>query len=230
MASWVCVISDILSVASISMADRKTNAENVLAILNGQLGWSFEAVCGVLGNMEAESYVNPGACESNRGIPRTGSIYYGGGIGLIQWTDLPAYTKENVHPLLWYADRVSGQWWDGTLQTNLINYADDYTITSCGTTQPRWGWISSAAHPLSFADYKAYTGTPEDAATYWLYNLERGDYGSEATRRVNARYWYNVLQGLTPDPPDPTPPTPPTPVPSRRGNNMPLWMMCRRPC
>ena len=229
MAEWVTRISDVGSVYRLSQSEMQNNAENVLAILNEQLGWSLNAVAGVLGNMQSESTINPGACEEPRGIPRTGSLYYGGGLGLIQWTDFPAYQQQFVHPLLWYANQVSGSWWDGTLQCNLVNLADDFSVTSCGTGQSRWGWLSSGTYPMSFSDFKVYTGTPEDAAVIWLYNLERGGYDTAEIRKSRARYWYDYLQGMSPEPPSPPPPTPPTPTPSKQSKGMPVWMMCRRP-
>lgn len=236
VADWILRISDIQSVETLTLAEQQTNAENILAVLNGQLGWSLAAVAGVLGNAVSESYVNPGACETGRGIPRAGSLYYGGGLGLFQLTDYRPYIKEAVHPLLWYADQVSGAWWDGTLQCNLIDYCDDPSITSCGMGQgPRWGWMSTSTYPDSFSSFRTYQGTPEDAASIWLYNFERpASYSTENERRSQARYWYDYLQGMSPVPPTPVPPSPdpqpPTPpAPSRDSVYMPLWMMCRRP-
>lgn len=232
MAEWITRISDVRSVYALTTEEQQNNAENCLAILNGQLGWSLAAVAGVLGNAVGESTINPGACEGGRGVPRAGSLYFGGGLGIVQWTDYRPYIQEAVHPLLWYANQVSGSWWDGTLQCNLMNYADDPSITDCGMGQgPRWGWSTvGSPYQQSFAEYKAYTGTPEDAASMWLYNFERpASYSSESLRRSQARYWYDYLQGMSPEPPDPPTPTPPTPTPSRQSKRMPVWMMCRRP-
>lgn len=232
MAEWVVRISDIASVYSLTQSEMQTNAENALAVLNGQLGWSLAAVAGALGNAQAESGLNPGTCEQGRGTPRSGSVYFGGGVGLIQWTDYPPYVQSAVHPLLWYARQVSGSWWDGTLQCQLMNYAADPSITSCGMGQgARWGWMDNGSGVyIDFDSYRAFNGTPEDAAKYWLYDLERpASYSTLGARQSYARYWYDYLQGMSPEPPDPPSPEPPTPTPSKQSKGMPVWMMCRRP-
>lgn len=226
MAEWVIRISDKLSVSDLSDSEMETNALNVAYNLT-QMGWTQSAIAGALGNIDKESSINPGACESNRGIPAPYSIYYGGGLGLIQWTDYPAYQKQRVHPLLWYADHVSGNWWDGNLQCDLMDKADDSSITSCGGSEGAlWGWMrpSSGAY-ITFSDYKSFTGTPEQAAEYWLYDLERpGDYSVLNERQVIARYWYDFLDGKMPERPD----VPDKPIVAS-SKKMPVWMMCSRP-
>lgn len=228
MAEWVTRVSDIYAQMMLNDSEKQNNALCVLANLF-DLGWSLEAICGTLGNIQIESYINPGACEGNRGIPTTGNLYYGGGLGLIQWTDYPAYSKRHVHPLLWYANQVNGNWYDGNLQCYLIDKADDSSITSCGEgVGPLWGWMRYLSYPyIPFSDYKVFTGSVDDATTYWYYCLERpSEYDTTLqTRKDYANYWYSYLQGE--DPPIPTPtPTPPV---YASGKKMPLWMMCRRP-
>lgn len=227
MAEWITRVSDRQSVWDLTDSEMEVNALNVMYWLRSY-GWTDAAIAGALGNIDKESSINPGACETGRGIPSNLSIYYGGGLGLIQWTDYPAYTKTYVHPLLWYADREGLDWWNGELQCELMNHADDASITSCGQgVGPLWGWMNDGSHAyISFTQYKQFIGTPEDAAMYWLYDLERpGDYSVLHERQVIARYWYDYIQGKTPVRPD----EPPQPiiVPDKKG--MPLWMMCSRP-
>lgn len=228
MAEWVTRVSDIMRIWDLTDSEMETNALNVSYVL-ADLGWSQSAIAGALGNIDKESSINPGACETNRGVPVNYSIYFGGGLGLIQWTDYPAYSKQHVHPLLWYADDVGADWWDGTMQCELMDKADDSTITSCGQgVGPLWGWMqpSSGAY-IPFSQYKVFTGTPEQAAEYWLYDLERpGDISSVLQeRQVIARYWYDFLDGKTPT--RPVVPTDPIVRESKQG--MPVWMMCSRP-
>ena len=48
-------------------------------------GWTLNAVCGMLGNMQAESAINPGRWQSDR----VGNM--SGGYGLVQWTPATKY-------------------------------------------------------------------------------------------------------------------------------------------
>ena len=60
-------------------------------------GWSINAICAMLGNMQSESGVNPGIWE--------GLTPFGGGYGLVQWTPYSKYKNwagtqwENNGPL-----------------------------------------------------------------------------------------------------------------------------------
>lgn len=229
MAEWVTRVSDILSQSTLTDTEKQNNALCAMAILNRELGWSLEAVAGALGNIQRESSLNAGACESGRGIPRSGSLYYGGGLGLIQWTDYPAYTKRYVHPLLWYADYVDGNWYDGSLQCRLLDKATDPVITDCGVGQgARWGWMQSSDYPsISFDAYRSFTGSVDDAATYFYHCMEMHSSYQDALdlRKSYANYWYSYLQGEDPDPPEPTP----TPPVYGSKTKMPVWMLCRRP-
>lgn len=228
MAEWVTRVSDVLSQSTLSDAEMRNNAECARTIMSNN-GWTLQAIAGALGNMQRESTLNAGACETNRGIPRGGSLYYGGGLGLIQWTDYPAYTRQYVHPLLWYANYVGGNWWDGTLQCNMLDYATDPTITDCGVGQgARWGWLDSPSYYSTDFDTYRYDDSlnVRECAAYWYFCMEmHSAYEDQLElRKAYAEYWYTYLSGEEPVPVDPTP-TPPI-YGSRKG--MPLWMMCRR--
>ena len=217
MADWITKISDTATGGTLNQQEMENNALAVREILGLTYGWSLAAIAGALGNMQAESTLNPGACEIGRGIPQNGQLLYGGGLGLIQWTDYPAYSATKPHPLLWYADHVGGRWYDGDLQCNLLLYADDPTITSCGLDEgPRWGWQTSSSYPsISFDNYKNFDGSADEAAVYWFYDMEwhyEIEDGTLAKRKENALNWYTFLGGQ--------------PVRKRKG--MPIWMMLRK--
>lgn len=137
--------------------------------------WTLNAVAGMLGNMQAESTINPGRWEN--GVP------YGGGYGLVQWTPYTNYSD-------W-----AGEGWEnnGTKQVSRIIYEWE------GNYQQ---WIATGRYPLSFKEFSASTLTPEYLASAFLYNYERpGDPGAtEAYRQAWARKWYKYLGGVTPTP------------------------------
>ena len=91
-------------------------------------GWTLNAVAGMLGNMQAESTINPGRWENG--------VEYGGGYGLVQWTP---YTN--------YSDWAGAGWQNnGTKQCERIIYEWN------GNYQQ---WISTGSYPLSFKAFSA---------------------------------------------------------------------------
>lgn len=226
LMAWNIVIAD--NGAWLPDEQQKQNALEIYGALYSR-GWSFLAVCGALGNMTHESGgLNPGACERGHGIPVEGSVKYGGGLGLIQWTDYPQpYTATYNHPLLWNANRMGQPWYSGNFQCELLNLATDDTAThpvpGMGST---WGWLTSSSYPsLGFNEYKGVTGrTPEEVAEIFFYCMESHGFndGTVPARQRYARFWYDYLLGGEPEPPvPPSPdpdPDPPIPVArDRRG-------------
>ena len=216
MSNFVTRVSDRASVYTLTQSEMENNATLIYNALSAK-GWSLAAIAGALGNMQSESTINSGACEGGRGVPSGSGDKYAGGLGFIQWTDYPPYTGTYPNPVLWYGIYVGSNWYDGAVQCDLLNEADNPTITSCGAGQgARWGWQTSASYPsISFSSYKAFTGTPEEAAEYFYFDMEWHypvEDGTLATRKQRARAWYDFLGGTTPQPPQPPdPPDPPTP-------------------
>ena len=75
MNNWVVKES-----APLNMTEMKINANIIREILMVNGDWTINAVCGVLGNLEAESTINPGRWEND--IVNN----YQAGFGLAQWT------------------------------------------------------------------------------------------------------------------------------------------------
>lgn len=171
------------------------NALMIYSILYN-LGWTLNAVCGVLGNFEAESGLNPWRWQNDIVLASTDSynidVSTAHGYGLPQFTPAGKYAHEPLAQVLTgfgvnYSD-VVGSGNDGTAQLNFINQYADYQST--GT------W------PQTYADFKNWSGTPEDAASIWLHNYERPlSYSTENDRRANARYWFDLLGGYIPPQP-----------------------------
>lgn len=186
-----------------------------------QQGWTLNAVCGLLGNIDAECNYNPWQWE--QGSPPASTdyteIHDGGGYGLVQWTPASKYVGDSVAMQSpYYAPNFSdigGNVNDGYAQLYAIqNQTGQYSATS--------------EYPLTYDDYRASTQTADYLASAWMYNYEvprmdtpPEDPGLEQRRRNAALFWYNVLQGVTPGP-GPTPP----PVQDRK---MPLMFYLRSP-
>ena len=67
----------------LSLAEMQNNAEIIQAYGLSE-GWSVNAICAILGNMQAESSINPGIWES--------LAPFQGGYGLVQWTPYTKYS------------------------------------------------------------------------------------------------------------------------------------------
>ena len=166
-----------------TQSQMEVNATYIYGALN-TAGWTLNAICGTLGNMQAESNINPGMWEGN-------DVGVGPGYGLVQWTPYTNYTN-------W----ATGQGLDPSeMDSNLSRIL--YEL------QNNLQWIPTTTYPMSFADFTISTQTPEYLASAFLKNYERAGVEVEAQRQANARAWYTFLSGVTPPGPGPGPgPTP----------------------
>lgn len=174
------------------------------------LGWTFNAVCGVLGNIEVESGYNAWRWQNDELVLSTETelIHSSAhGYGLFQFT-----------PSSKYIESVEAQWsedfgpffidligtsavseLDGVSQIEFVNGYADY--------------IPTQDYPMTYREFKDSMASPATLASVWLYNYERpgNPQGSIAIRQESANYWYNILSPY---------------FGKKRG--MPLWMMMRR--
>lgn len=152
---------------------------------------TLAATCGIIGNMFAESGMNPARWQSDN----VGN--WSGGLGLIQWTPATAMS-----------DYVTNAY-DGNQQCELIAME----LNNEPPVNGRWG---SGTYPVDVETFLATT-SPSDAAVIYLFNRERPQdpYATLAYRQDMADYAYQILTGSPPpDPgPQPDPPTPPGPGP-----------------
>ena len=173
---------------SMTQAEMAENVDEIYRQLYSVYHWSVNAICGVLGNMQQESYINP--AQTQGGYP-IGSMR--GGYGLCQWTPaskIKRWLQQNNHSL------YSGFW-----QLYFMNFesgGQEYYPTS--------------AYPLSYAEFKVSGQTVEYLTKAFLKNYERAGEEAISNRVQYAENWYRYLMGTDPPPePTPTPPVPPEP-------------------
>lgn len=147
------------------------NAVYIAAVLLSK-GWTLNAVAGVLGNMEAESTINPGLWEDRN----EGNL--SGGFGLVQWT-----------PATNLIDWAAGQGWE---PTDIDVQLERMEWERANGEQ----YYKKPAYPITFDEFVTSTETPEYLAAAFLYNYERPKVPNEAPRAANARYWFNYLADL----------------------------------
>ena len=176
----------------LTQGQMELNAEYIYKALTHE-GWSLSAICGMLGNMQYESSINPGRWQSDD-VGNTSLGY-----GLVQWTPATKYIN-------WVG---SGKDYS-TMDNNLarINYEVSNSIQ----------YIASTDYPIpsTFLEYKSSPLNPYYLACAFAWNYERSYvvlYGTEeekeALRQARggaANYWYEYLSGVDPGPgPGPSP-------------------------
>lgn len=155
---------------------KQDNALEIYQFFAGR-GYTINAIAGIMGNFEVESYVNPGQGEGGGG----------GGAGLPQYSNVAKTAYLN------WAGENGYEWYDGYAQ---IRFIDEQTV-NIGQ------WISTSRYPMTWTQFKQSTDTAGNLAMAYLYNWERGT-PMETQRRAGADKWYNYLSG---SPIPPTPPT-----------------------
>lgn len=173
-----------------------------------QKGWTAFAICGMLGNMQRESTINPGIWQDLDPYQSQQNGY-----GLVQWTPASNY-------LDWC--------FENQLESRLMNSnlaRIDYELAN------GLQWIETSKYPISFSEFTTSTLSPSVLAEVFLLNYERAGVSALSERQANANYWYEYLTGNTPDNPDEPdePDIPSTPTnKKRKGFNFVLFGKRRR--
>lgn len=196
------------------------NAEYFYTQLRG-FGYSKAAACGILGNMQTESGLSPGALESGTvgvlpnnaehlsDLDNTTMLAYadpnnpGYGTGLIQWD---SYTNQSPagNLIASFAIRYNWTWYDWELQ--LFRLEAEYILDPSGyggingTTYQYWYLAGQTTPSINWSAFKTFTGTPEDAADYFRLNRERSSDSPSGIqhRRDNARWFYDHFTAIPP--------------------------------
>lgn len=207
---WHYLITDRAGWTTQYSQEQEDNAQMIWNLLVGLYHWQEIAVAGVLGNMQVESYINPGQWEIGSNYSMTA------GMGLGQWT--PA-TKVSDFVGSTNRHRMA----DGTKQIELLidvpsQYTTDYLNSDGSSTYYNETGLPYLDTMQTYADETNISIT--DATKLWAICWERPRntyYTSSISDRIaHANYWYDKFHG------QPIPPTPPT---SRK---MPLYMYLRR--
>ena len=176
---------------SMTLQEKENNVLEFYGFFGGRGLYTLECICAMLGNIEAESKINPGDKEDNR--PPDEQV----GWGLVQWT--PA------NKIIFWTGIHGWEWHDGTAQCECL--AEDMEM-------PTGEWLDSYYYPeFSYTQEEFRSMTDIELATRcfcWQYlrPLKSAGDSSMPFRIQQANYWYQYLSG---QPVPPTPPTPPTP-------------------
>lgn len=152
----------------LSLSEMSNNGYEIYGYARSH-GWSYNAFCAILGNMQSESTINPGIWES--------LIPYGGGYGLVQWTP---YTK--------YSDWAGTGWEDnGPKELDRISYE--------ATNNIQWFYNSELGlnPPITFAEFLQSDLPIRTLANYWCWFYEHPADPNQPARGDQAEYWSTIF-------------------------------------
>lgn len=199
---------------NLTTEQRQTNAMHICYNLM-RYGFTLNAIAGMLGNFEAESYLNPNIVEiderQNRDrYPGLGNYGY----GLAQWTPwwgLEGSTvtqRENYHG---NGKPTYGQWaMDRGYTFNRVDggTGGEMYPQLLYLSEGQGGYNTSSYYNVTFEQYKNTTVDGAEAARIWYRNYERSRADSYGNRPTLGQKWYDFLYpifggGIPPEPPDP---------------------------
>lgn len=155
----------------LTTAEMQNNAAIIYDTFTAE-GWTPNAVCAMLGNMQLESTINPGRWENGAGP----------GFGLTQWT--PASKLQDYIR----ATFGSTEYDNGYYQMARIRYEVEH---------PGVQWLTTTAFPLTFPQFTKSTESLRYLVETFERNYERGTPLID-TRTRYAQYWWDYLTGRPP--------------------------------
>jgi hypothetical protein len=180
----------------------KNNAKCFYGYMNVKYGWTLNAVCGMLGNIQSESTINPNRWQGDTEYAEPVSSM---GFGLVQWTPWTNIVN-------WLKEK---NYW-GTVST--------YGNAECDKIQEEYEtggqWIETTAYPMTFEQFKNSTQTPSYLAMVFLMNYERPYDPDQPIRGTQAQAWYEYLKDWEPVIPGTAEKTK-----KKKRKHMPIWMM-----
>lgn len=175
-------------------ADKIINATIIASYLK-TVGYNMAALCGVIGNMEWESYLNPGQWQLGSTIEQWPPA--GVGFGLVQWTP---WTK--------FSDWAGSDW-----RTNYTKQLERLEFERANGLQ--WITLSSGQFAgITFNGFLDFEGSPALAARCWCEAYERGTWAAQ--RSTYAENWYTYFRAN---------PIPDWTPPGSLSANIPIWLL-----
>ena len=206
---------------------QKQNANCVKSYFTGE-GWTLESVCGMLGNMQYNSGINPAFimnyhrnelpdnAEDLTLLPNYLMQFFFGdyyqdpntdeyGLGLCQWSTTTIRNYLQQAYCVAYGVVNHYNWYDGWGQCKRIN--SERASDMQGTSR-FFQVVDVDGIRFSFYNYATVNTSPETLAQAWAEGYDQ-DTTDMDYRKQNARYWFNYFTG--PDAPEPIPEPAPEP-------------------
>ena len=148
-------------------------------------GWSINAIAGMLGNMQAESTINPGRWQSDD-VNNTSMGY-----GLVQWTPATKYID--------WCNETAGE--TGPVDPSLMDLNIQRILYEL---ENNLQWIATSSYNFTFEEFSKSDLAVSDLAKAFLLNYERPADQSESVQNYRASLgeaYYELISGDTPTPP-----------------------------
>ena len=163
----------------LTMEQMRINAFYIYSALLDK-GWSENAICALLGNMQSESSINPGRWQSDR----VGGDSSGHGYSLVQWTP---YTK--------YTNWCSSHGYSDPSEMDTAIARIIYEVEN------KVQWIATSVYDMTFEDFTKSPNAAYILAKAFMLCYERP--ADQSTSKQNQRgeqanYWYEYLTGKEP--------------------------------
>ena len=169
--------NDYNSSNALTQSQMEVNATYIYKYLSAK-GWTKNSIAAILGNMQAESSINPGRWQSDSVLGDSS----GHGYGLVQWTPYTKYT--NWCTSNGYSD-------PSVIDVNLtrIIYEVDNNIQ----------WIATSSYPMSFKEFTTSNDSVSSLAKAFVLNYERP--ADQSTTALNYRSslatnWFNFISNI----------------------------------
>ena len=157
----------------LTTSEMETNASYLYKRLHGVHGWSMNAVAATLGNMQAESTINPGRWQSDS----VGN--YSSGYGLVQWTPATNYTD-----------------WCESAGYSDPSEMDAAIARIIYELENKLQYYATSSYPLTFSEFTTSSLDAGTLAKAFLLNYERPADQSETKQEYRASLaenWYTYL-------------------------------------
>ena len=210
---------------SFSSVEGKNNVQQMYNMFSS-LGYSIESIAGIIGNVMAESGLNPWRWQGD-------TVSMGGGYGLFQYTPASGYLNlsgvQYFAPNLSITSITSGASPDDGFAQIIVFDENRLSKWGSGAWRPYWSTTTYAqlyaernrilrqwgsGNSISMAQFRAIENV-YDATFVFLACFEGPLVPNMTARYNNASTAYEILTGMRPEPPSPT---------SKKRNGMPLWM------
>lgn len=165
----------------LNQTEMELNAIYIFQVLHYVHGWTPNSIAAMLGNMTAESSINPGRWQSDS----VGS--YSLGYGLVQWTPVTKYTD-------WCSQQGYSDPSEMDNNISRILYEVENKIQ----------WYATDSYNFSFAEFTKSEDNPGTLAKAFLLNYERPADQSESVQNYRAslgEHWYTFITGFEPSEP-----------------------------
>lgn len=160
--------------------EMKNNAKCFYGYMNLTYGWTLNACCGMLGNIQSESSINPNRWQGDNRYSMPADKE---GFGLVQWTPFTNITDWLKDKNFWEQYPAYGNAECDKIQEELENNEQ---------------WIPTGSYPMSFKEFSTSEKDPGYLAMVFLYNYERPASLAQPDRMTQAEFWYDFLKDWEP--------------------------------